>query len=1136
MWIATDYAGATSQVVVYYADAPYGSWSSPVTVATGINADDIAVVTAMPGGQVGVLWSNQNTQRFGFKRHVDGADPGTWSIDEVPASQSAQNVGLGMADDHMNVAVASDGTLYAAVKTSYDAAGYPKIALLVRRSAGTWDSLYEVDQAGTRGIVLLDETAGVVTVLYTSVEGAGNILYKETPTAAIAFGASTVLMPGGLNDVTSTKQNLAGSVVILAGNGSSLSGRLLTTPAATYTITASAGAGGTITPSGAVSVGAGGSQAFTIAPSGGYVIADVLVDGGSVGAVASYTFTNVAASHTIAASFSPVGGPLDLVGWWKMDGNVDDSSGHGYHGAAVGAPAYVAGVAGQALNLSGTGQYAAVPDAPALRIPTNALTVATWVRPTVEGTQNLVSKSTNGGVGGFELCLAATSSTWPHKAFFRLNQVPSGDTYRINSTTNYSDYLGSWIHLAATYDGATMKLYVNGVLESSLAAAITINQNTLPLGLGAQVDASNAATRLLTGAMDDTRLYDRALDATEIAALAGLPLVTYTITASAGTGGSIAPSGAVVVAQGANQSFTITPAVGYHVDDVLVDAVSIGPVTSHTFTNVQSAHTIAASFALDVVAGDLVGHWRMDEGTGSFVADASPSGLHGTAVGGPTWVPGKRGPFALSFTNGTSRYVTVPDAASLDLTTAITMAAWIRPTQVATASIMNKATFASGPTYGYELDLSSTGVPFVRLFNDTQAAGGGRLNATIPYPTDGTTWMHVAATYDGTTIKMYINGVLNVTRASTSPIPMNSLPLVIGAPSDGLAARVFPGAIDDARLYNRALTAAEIAALVAVPTHTITASAGSGGSITPGGAVVVNDGASQSFAIAADPGYVIADVLVDGGSVGPVASHTFTGVYADHTISASFVTTGPPADNVAAVPAPGATISAPGWCLTVPVVFTRVNTTPLRGYSVTFELSPNLQLCGAQIVSAGYPQAPQTVVVTPLAGNRWTVDEVTLGFPCGVTGSATLFNLNVTSLDNGGTGTISVVSTLARDCTNGPLPIAPGLPATIIIEEGTVPVADAPLRTQFAAPWPTPFAASTTLQFELAKAGETELALFAVNGRRVRTITRGPQGVGIHRFTWDGADDQGVRVKPGVYFARLTTADGRHTQTVVLGE
>jgi hypothetical protein len=69
---------------------------------------------------------------------------------------------------------------------------------------------------------------------------------------------------------------------------------------------------------------------------------------------------------------------------------------------------------------------------------------------------------------------------------------------------------------------------------------------------------------------------------------------------------------------------------------------------------------------------------------------------------------------------------------------------------------------------------------------------------------------------------------------------------------------------------------------------TIVASAGPGGSIDPSGTVVVSAGGSQSFQIAADPGYQIADVVVDGSSVGPVPSYTFSDVRADHTIAASF--------------------------------------------------------------------------------------------------------------------------------------------------------------------------------------------------------------------------------------------------------
>lgn len=76
--------------------------------------------------------------------------------------------------------------------------------------------------------------------------------------------------------------------------------------------------------------------------------------------------------------------------------------------------------------------------------------------------------------------------------------------------------------------------------------------------------------------------------------------------------------------------------------------------------------------------------------------------------------------------------------------------------------------------------------------------------------------------------------------------------------------------------------------VLAVKTYTITASAGTGGTITPSGEVTVSSGASQSFTIAADTGYKIADVLVDGASVGAVTSYTFTNIEADHTIAASF--------------------------------------------------------------------------------------------------------------------------------------------------------------------------------------------------------------------------------------------------------
>lgn len=79
-------------------------------------------------------------------------------------------------------------------------------------------------------------------------------------------------------------------------------------------------------------------------------------------------------------------------------------------------------------------------------------------------------------------------------------------------------------------------------------------------------------------------------------------VVTHTITASAGSNGSITPSGEVVVTEGDDQPFAMTPDSGYHVDDVLVDSESYGSISSYTFHNVTAAHTISVSFA------ETVGH------------------------------------------------------------------------------------------------------------------------------------------------------------------------------------------------------------------------------------------------------------------------------------------------------------------------------------------------------------------------------------------------------------------------------------------------------------------------------------------------------------------------------------------------
>jgi flagellin-like protein len=99
-------------------------------------------------------------------------------------------------------------------------------------------------------------------------------------------------------------------------------------------------------------------------------------------------------------------------------------------------------------------------------------------------------------------------------------------------------------------------------------------------------------------------------------------------------------------------------------------------------------------------------------------------------------------------------------------------------------------------------------------------------------------------------------------------------------------------------------------------THTITASAATNGAISPSGTVTVNDGADQPFTITADPNFHVLDVLVDGSSVGPQVSYTFTNVIANgHTISATFAADLPSQYTIAASASAGGTIDPSGSVL-----------------------------------------------------------------------------------------------------------------------------------------------------------------------------------------------------------------------------
>jgi len=381
-----------------------------------------------------------------------------------------------------------------------------------------------------------------------------------------------------------------GKLILLAGNP----------PAApTYEITASSGPNGSISPDGVVEVDLGFDRTFTMTPISGYQVADVLVDGVSVGAVSSYTFNAVNTNHTISVTFEPqtfqintiagTGGSISPSGTVNVVGGTDQlftiTPDVGYSILDV-------SINGQSLGAISSYQFVNV--------------VANY---TIEATfeLNTYPITALAGSGG---SITPAGNIFVDHGSDQVFQILPNAGFEIEDVLVNGTSVGavSVYEFVSVTEPQSIQALFQPITYNIVASANSGGQIT-PAGTIVVQEGGDATFNFLPdpGYFIDVILVDG--NAQSPAGSYTFSNVTenhtisvefvqgnFTIIADAGPNGSISPNGSINVPGGENRTFTITPAAGFSIEDVVVDGISLGPLSSYTFGNIATNHTITATF------------------------------------------------------------------------------------------------------------------------------------------------------------------------------------------------------------------------------------------------------------------------------------------------------------------------------------------------------------------------------------------------------------------------------------------------------------------------------------------------------------------------------------------------------------
>jgi len=408
---------------------------------------------------------------------------------------------------------------------------------------------------------------------------------------------------------------------------------------------------------------------------------------------------------------------------------------------------------GRALNFDQYDDSVILPASSALNFGTSSVTWSTW------------AKVYSYASGAPEMFDVVTHNGNYINTLLNNNRTVSCRTSDTNGpviTSTNTLTVNTWYHIACVRDASTsgLYLYVNGILWASQTSITfsSINFSGTQFKIGNHASGGIGTTPF---AMDEVKIYPYALTADEV-----------------------------------------------KLDYNKGSAQVLGALSDTNSLNTSQPNSAASEYC---VPGDTtstscaapVGRWDFEENTGSTVNDKSGNGNTGTWNGtlGNQWKPGKIG--GSGNFNGSDNYVSAADSNSLDLTSAMTLEAWTYPTSFPGdyTQILIKNN-ANADFYGIGLN-PTTGTVFCQLSGGTP----NTINSTTA--TTLNNWNHIACSYDGSNIRIYINGKLDVTTARTGNTTASAALFNIGR--DSVNGRYFPGMIDQVRVFNYARSAGQIA-------------------------------------------------------------------------------------------------------------------------------------------------------------------------------------------------------------------------------------------------------------------------------------------------------------------------------------